>query len=149
MNEIVELQTQLQAFKSEVEGLKSSLLQSGAQKNNSGPVEAPSSEAGEIATASFTPMTPKAPVLHTTTLALQPISLPAMTTSTPRSVWKHMIIFEDLFGQSAPVMTMSLLTYGTVAFAILVLTVRPGVFRNATSGMPQTARAGFLGLWKR
>ena len=152
MDEIKELQTQLQAFQGEVECLKTSLRGKVEEKSTLGVSEAPPKGGGDAAApVDLTPMTPRAPVSYASVIGIKPSAWSSKTLEATSSIWKRVAsaFSEHVLSQSGPNKVARLLAYGCVTTVCILAIVRPTAYRNSALGALVTAKAGFLGLWKR
>jgi hypothetical protein len=125
MDEIKGLQTQLQAFQKEVEGLKTSLREEAASKASYDPYRDGSRNSG-VATVDQTPITPKARD-PSTLLAAEPLSKTPIRVSSPLPLWRcATIAFSGhIVAQFFPGRHLRMLAYGCITSACCLALLVP------------------------
>ncbi|KAJ9604756.1 hypothetical protein H2200_010870 [Cladophialophora chaetospira] len=132
MDEIKELQTQLQAFQREVQGLKTSLHESSASKPAAG---APGSRHGhedERVFIELTPMTPRAPDMATPVVTVKP-SLPELNTVPEISPSPKPLAFakpQSAITRYIPELTPRFLAFGCVTTVCVLALVKSRIIRD-------------------
>jgi hypothetical protein len=145
MGEIKDLQTQLQAFQKEMEGLKESIRGEVTSKVESNPptVTPTPVNAVVIDFPSVTNME-VASLTHQTTMASQSLS-----TASIMSVFGLAGLSSLIVARYVPDKTSRVIAYGCAAVAALVTLLRPADLQLGSFSTRSRSTAGVLGLWPR
>lgn len=147
MEEIKDLQTQLQAFQMEMQGLKSSLREEVAQCLATSPSR-PQLRGGDVDEAifvEFTPVTPKASIPPASILTVKHPELISDIITKASPVWRvaTIALSGHVLAQCLPGRATRLLAYGCVANACLIAFVRPSLPQDLGLGLLKKTKTAF------